>query len=175
MASITIHLATANEYLKHHPEEDRDEFFAGTIAPDYVPESMVTHHSKKNMRDNARTFLEGKITLVDCLSDFDINTSYGRGYLLHLLLDDKFYKLLNERSAEYIDLPYREYKDLLYADYNKVNLYFKTNYNVVFPEKAKEFDVDAPGTPTLINIQELSKIIEELSAINLREYIKTIG
>ena len=175
MASITIHLAAANEYLKHHPEENRDDFLAGTIAPDYVPESMVTHHSKKNMRDNARTFIEGKIVLADCLSDFDINTPYGRGYFLHLLLDDEFYKLLKEDSADYIDLSYRDYKDIIYADYNKVNHYFKTKYDVVFFGKTKEYDIDEPGTPLLININTLSKVIEKLSKLDLKKTFTEIS
>ena len=167
MASITIHLAAANAYLRNHPNEHDDELILGTIAPDYYPNPELAHHSAANIYDSGKDFLLGKICLKKCLSDFDINTSFGKGYFLHLIIDDRFYRLLAQDIDKFERLPYRDFKEILYRDYCAVNDYFKKQYDVVFPKVAREYDISEPGTLRIINIDDVCNTIEEVSRIDL--------
>ena len=35
MPALTIHLTIAKKYLENHPEEDKESFISGSIAPDF--------------------------------------------------------------------------------------------------------------------------------------------
>lgn len=120
MPGITIHLAAANEYLKKHPEENAKDFLVGSVAPDCVPRHDVTHHSSPHCNENdALTFLVDKVNLGGCLSDFDINTSYGRGYFFHLLVDNEFYRnVLGKDKEKFSQMPYETLEEQLENDYD---------------------------------------------------------
>ena len=47
--------------------------------------------------------------------------------------------------------------------------------DVVFFEKTKEYDIDEPGTPLLININTFSKVIEKLSKLDLEKTFTKIN
>ena len=174
MPGLTIHLAAANEYLKNHPEEDATEFTNGAIAPDFVEDTDISHHSRENIRNNGLSFLLGKVVLKDCLPDFDIKTSFGRGYFFHLITDDEYYRSLAKDEERFARMTYGELKDKLYHDYTATNTFLKNKYNVVFPEVAQEYDIDEPDDPLVIDLDDTCSVIEWLGTLDLDEYLKNL-
>lgn len=171
MPSIAIHLATANEYLKKHPEEDAVEFLRGAIAPDYVDEPTKTHHSSTDFRKNGLTFLKGKIRIKECLGDFDFNSPYGRGYFFHLVTDHEFYQEVWRLGRDYAQISFRDLKSMLYNDYNVSTGFLKREYGVVFPDIAKEYDVEVEGATKLLSIDQLGEFVERVAGLDLGDYL----
>lgn len=174
MPGLTIHLAAANEYLKNHPEEDAEEFKRGAIAPDYVPDTDISHHSKENIRNNGLSFLMGKVVLKDCLPDFDFNTAFGRGYFFHLITDHECYFALAKDEERFRAMTYAELKEKLYHDYAATHVYLKKKYDVVLPEIAKEYDVEESAEPIVMDIEDLCSIIEWLGTLDLCKYLENL-
>lgn len=174
MPGITIHLAAANEYLKGHPEENRSDFLLGAIDPDYLGDTSNTHHSNPDIFNNGLSYLVGKVNIKATLSDFDFNTSYGRGYFFHLVTDEIFYREVSEMGLEFEKMSYGELRELLYNDYAISSNILKNKYGVVFPEKCKEYDLDVKGEMKLLSIDGLSVFIERLSTLDLDDYYNKI-
>jgi hypothetical protein len=174
MPGITIHLAAANEYLKNHPEENADEFKKGAIAPDYFPDTDVSHHSRENIRNNGLSFLMGKVVLRDCLPDFDFNTAYGRGYFFHLITDHEYYLALAKDENRFAAMTYFDLKEKLYHDYLATHVFLKKKYNVELPEIAKEYDTEESAEPVVIDLDDLCDIIEWLGTLDLNKYLENI-
>ena len=171
MPGISIHLAAANKHLETHKIKDKDAFILGSISPDLEDDGKNRHHPSPGFRDSVISYLKGKVNLKECLPDFDINTDFGKGYFLHLVMDYEFSRALLKNGDKYRDLSYREFKDLLYHDYTVTNKHFMDKYNVVFPESMKEFSASEDGTPAILDLEEIDKIIEWLGALDLDEYL----
>jgi len=174
MPGITIHLAAANEYLKNHPDENKEEFIKGSIAPDFTGDSAKSHHSNSDIFDSAICFLRGKVNLRECLADFDINTSFGRGYFYHLITDDRFYSSLAVDEQQFDSMNYEELKNKLYHDYAVTNSFFKDKYRVVMPEAVKKYDVNKTGELSIIDLDKVCDMVEELGLLNLNKYIESL-
>jgi hypothetical protein len=171
MPGITIHLAAANEYLKQHPEEDAKDFLLGSIAPDCAPSHAVTHRSTPHFNEgDALTFFAGKINLSECLSDFDINTAYGRGYFFHLLTDDVFYRnTLGKDKERFSQISYAQLKKLLVNDYDVTSNFLKNKYKVVYPDAVVKYDLDISGEPVLMSSDGYCDFIERIASIDLMD------
>ncbi len=174
MPGISIHLSVANKYLEMHEIKDKDAFLLGSVSPDLGSIDENLHHSAPNYRDNAISFLKGKVNLKKCLPDFDINTDFGKGYFLHLITDYEFSQLLLKDEEKYKDWSYREFKDPLYNDYAVTNRYFREKYHLVFPEIVKEFDIEEEGAPIIINLKDTDKLIEWLGSLDLNKYLDAV-
>ena len=174
MPGISIHLAASNAYLEKHPEENRDEFILGSISPDETEDSALTHHSTPGFRDGSMAFLLGKVNLRECLPDFDINTSFGRGYFYHLITDYEFFHNVAKDVERIERMSYRELKDQLYHDYSATSLFFKKKYKTVFPEIVAKYDFDYDEEPIIIDLDDTCKLIEKLSDIDLEKYMKNL-
>lgn len=175
MPSIAIHLATAKEYLKNHPSENKDDFIMGSISPDLVPDTDVSHHPNPNSYENGWNYLVGKVNLEKCLPDFDFDTSFGRGYFLHLITDKEFYLALAKERDDFDKMSHAELKDILYSDYSVINGFFKEKYDLVFPEEVKEYDFSIPGKPKMLNVEKICGLITRLGKTDLDEYMKKNG
>ena len=173
--SIAIHLATATEYLKNHPEENKDDFIIGSISPDLVPDTNISHHSNPNSFDNGLNYLVGKVDLKQCLKDFDFGTSFGRGYFLHLITDKEFYLALSKTRDDFGEMSHARLKELLYGDYSVVNGFFKEKYGLTFPEAVKEYDFSIAGEPKLLDVEKICRLIGELGEMDLGEYYKQLA
>ena len=169
MPGITIHLAAANEYLKKHPEENAEVFLVGSVAPDCVPRHDVTHHSSPHYSEkDALTFLVGKVNLGECLSDFDINTSYGRGYFFHLLTDDEFYRnTLGKDKDRFSQISYEELEKQLENDYNVTSCFLKNRYDVVYPSIVAQYDVNTSGAPEVLDVEGYCDFIDRIASVDL--------
>ena len=175
MPSIAMHLAAANEYLKKHSDENAVDFLAGSIAPDCVPLHEKTHHSTSHYKESdGLTYLVGKVNLNDCMSDFDFNTSYGRGYFFHLFMDYEFYhNILGADEEKFKKMPYKKLSKRLRYDYDVIGFAIKTKYNVVFTEIVAKYDVNVSGEPVLLSEEKCCEFIEQIASIDLMsEYRK---
>ena len=176
MPGFVIHLAAANVYLEKNPQEDPGEFIRGTIAPDCVPDKRVSHHSSPNYRRNGLTSLLEKVNLVECMPDFDIGTSFGRGYCFHLITDIEFYRFLaNKDRTKFVNMKNTELDGLLYHDYFAITPFLKKKYNIIFPESIRDYDNGQTDRLFLIDRDETCKMIDRLGALDLREYLSNYG
>ena len=76
MPCLAMHLAVAKKYLEKHPEENKEEFILGTIAPDInmpdinkyikgVTDDKNSHHFGLNFKtDNIIEYMKKKVEKV---------------------------------------------------------------------------------------------------------------
>lgn len=155
MAGYVIHIATAQEYLKkNNIKEGTDEFINGVIAPDLTKVKSETHYGEKPSKTNIKKFLMSN----------NINTSYQKGFFLHLITDYLFYN-------KYLDY---YTKEQLHHEYDLLNDYLIEKYNVEIPEQVKNQVYSEQGVPKILTKQLVEKVIEEVSNINLEQVIKEV-
>lgn len=150
MAGYVIHIAVAQEYLKKHSkiQENENEFIKGVIYPDSVSDKSLTHYGKKS----------SKVILKDFLSENDINTSFKRGYFLHLVTDYLFYnKYLEKFSKE------------IYNDYDILNRPLIEKYNVKLPREVEKMCFYKTGETSILSLQLAQKLIDEISSLDLEK------
>ncbi len=153
MAGYVIHLAVGVEYIKRHKNEIKNykEFIEGIIYPDNVSDKSLTHYGEKS----------SKVHLKDFLVEHEINTSFEKGYFLHLITDYLFYnKFLDYFSKK------------IYDDYDMSNKYLIEKYKVKIPEEVKNKIFYKCGGTKLFTLNSISKFIEKTAQYDL-EYIKT--
>lgn len=156
MPGYVIHLAVAEEYLRKHEEskENYNEFIEGVIFPDSVTDKSETHYGKGSSQANLFKFIEENET----------NTSFKRGYFLHLLTDYLFYN----QYIEYFS------KDM-YNDYDILNKKLIDKYGVVLPEKIKKFVYFKENlTLKILSLPLVEKFIEDVSKMDIDKVIKEV-
>jgi hypothetical protein len=173
MPGVVIHLAVAKEYLKKQSLTDKMRLFEGSLAPDDAENPATTHHSSLDFHNDALSFLNGKINIYETLSNFDLNTDYGRGYFLHLITDYEYYNLV-KRQRDYSCMPYRELKDSLHHDYNVTTSHFKEKYDIVLPDYLKRFDSELEGDPVALSLEQYDDFVKRMGEINLEEYYRAL-
>jgi hypothetical protein len=156
MPGYVIHLAVAKEYLKKHEnnKEDYNEFIEGVIYPDSVKDKSLTHYGAKSSVSNLYEFLKDK----------KLDTSFNRGYFLHLLTDYLFYN-------RYIDTMTND----MYNDYDLLNSFLIKKYNVEVPEKVKNqvFSKDE-GELKILSEELVTKFISDVSELDIYEVEKEV-
>lgn len=155
MAGYVIHLAVAEEYLRKHKSktEKYDEFIDGVIYPDSVTDKSETHYGVKSSKSN----------LYDFLIDKNIDTSFNRGYFLHLLTDYLFYN-------HYIDTISND----IYNDYDILNKYLIEKYNIIIPEEVKPFVFFKEGELGILSKEIVEKLIEDISNMDIDVVAKEV-
>lgn len=156
MPGYVIHLAIAEEYLKKHENkpEKYDEFVEGVIFPDSVKDKSETHYGIKSSVSN----------LYEFLKENKIDTSFKRGYFLHLLTDYLFYN-------RYVD---RMSKDM-YNDYDILNGILIEKYDVNLPEKVKNQVFFKEGELVILSKELIIKLVDEISEMDLDEIAKEVN
>ena len=156
MAGFVIHLAVAQEYLKHNTEDNEKDFLYGSVQPDFVVPKSVSHYGKSPSHTNLKNFL----------LDNEIDTSLKRGCFLHLITDYLFYN------------HYLEYflKPEIYEDYDILNKPLIEKYNVNVIDEVKEYmkcmnkSMHSEKKETKVLSYELAcKVIDEVSKVNLEQ------
>lgn len=154
MPGFVIHLATANEYIRKHPNETKNEsdFINGSIAPDLTTKEgkKITHYGPSS----------AEVGLRDYFAKNDIETDYDKGYFLHLVTDYLFYNKLLECTSKEI-----------YNDYDILNEFLIQKYEVKIPKEI-ENNVFYKAGETKILSKELAEITIDLSSENLLQQIK---
>lgn len=176
MASYTMHLAIAKEYLKNHNEKEYEkEFYKGTIDVDNVPDKNLTHYSSNIESKNVVTKMISKVNIKKYVEEHTIETSYDRGYFLHLLTDYFFYNnYFNYKDFETLTID--EFDVLLYRDYDYLNKYLINKYEVEIPENINQkyfqiFD-EEPKIATYESIDEFIEFMSKLDIYDVYNKIK---
>lgn len=150
MPGFVIHLAVANEYLRKHPNEikQEDSFLKGVIAPDFTNDKSKTHYAKDSINTNLRLYLESNT----------INSDYDKGFFLHLITDCVFYQ--------------KYFKNLttsLYDDYDMLNKTIIEKYNVKVLKEIEEYAKYKQGEPQILKKDIIYKFIEEVSSFDIED------
>lgn len=150
MPGYVIHLAVAEEYLKKHntKKENYDEFIDGVLAPDGVKDKSITHYGRLSAEANLEKFL----------NEHSIESSFDRGYFLHLLTDYLFYN-------KYVEV----FSNDMYNDYDILNKYLIEKYNVELLDKIKDKVFFKEGTLKILNKDLCDKMIKEISDLDIDE------
>lgn len=148
MAGYVIHLSVAKEYLKKHPDdnEDYNEFIEGVIFPDSVKIKSETHYGPESSKSN----------LYDFLQEHKLNTSFERGYFLHLLTDYLFYN-------KYLDCISTD----IYNDYDILNDTLIKKYDIVLPEKVRNKVFSKEGNLKILSIELVENLVKEISELDI--------
>jgi len=145
MPSYVIHTAIAEVYVKRHPEEERESFMKGVIAPDLLPKPQSHFGPASSQPD-----------LELCKATMGLSDSYSRGYFLHLLSDKLFFDVfLSAFSKE------------LYHDYDKVNADLIERYGVRLLPETVGTVAFADGEPTLFDREALYRFIDAVGEVDL--------
>lgn len=155
MPGFVIHVAVAQEYLrKNRTNEDKDQFIKGTIAPDFVKPKSQSHYGKSPAYTNLNRFLENN----------NLDTSFQKGFFLHLITDYLFYNYyLDEFSKEFI-----------YDDYDILNKRLIEKYNVKVPEEALFSVFYKEGETKILDFELACKIIDEISTYKIENIVKEL-
>lgn len=155
MAGYVIHLAVAEEYLKKHNniKENYDEFIEGVIYPDSVTDKSLTHYGSKS----------SKVILKAFLKENKLESSYQKGYFLHLVTDYLFYN-------KYLDIFTKD----IYDDYDILNKFLIEKYNVKIPSKVEDKIFYKEGKTKLLTKELSEKVIDEISELDLKIIEKEI-
>ena len=148
MPSFTIHLAVAKKYLEKHKEEDEIEFYNGVIEPD-LKNKETSHFGKYSSCPDLNKYCK----------EVGLNSSYNRGYFLHLLTDDLFYNRFLQQFSEKI-----------YDDYDKINQALIEKYNLKIPEKIKDKVKFKEGNTQILDFEKVCKFIDTVGNIELKNY-----
>lgn len=151
MPSYPIHLAIAKEYLKTHNEENVEEFYQGVIAPDNKPILELgngrLHYGENSHKPDLNRYYHEK----------GLDSSYNRGYFLHLLTDYLFYnRFLNEYSHD------------IYDDYIKMNKRIIEKYDLQIPEIISKKVKLVDGDLKVIDENEIYKFIDTIGRFRFR-------
>lgn len=130
MPSIHIHLAIAERYVEKHKINDKNEFIEGSIAPDFIKPKSLSHYTTiRKEKVSIMQELSDRASLKNYLKENNIKSDLDRGYALHLLADEFFFK-------EFFDEEYfkkhtkEEFSQNLYKSYDILNLYLIEKYNI---------------------------------------------
>lgn len=150
MPGFVIHLAVANEYLRKHPNEikQEDSFLKEVIAPDFTDDKSKTHYAKDSINTNLRLYLESNT----------INSDYDKGFFLHLITDCVFYQ--------------KYFKNLttsVYNDYDILNKTIIEKYNVKVLKEIEEYAKYKQGEPQILKKDIIYKFIEEVSSFDIKD------
>lgn len=148
MPSFTIHLAVAKKYLEKHKNENEEEFYRGVIDPD-LKDKSTSHFGKYSSEPDLNRYCR----------EVGLNSSYKRGYFLHLLTDDLFYNKYLEGFSEEI-----------YDDYNRINQAIIDQYGIEIPDRIKDLVKFESGETKLLDFDSICKFIDTVGDIELENY-----
>ena len=181
MASAIIHLAVAKKYLENHASENKEDFILGTIAPDInmsnigeyingVTEDKNSYHFGLNYQtENIIEYMKKKVDFSLFFQSNDINTSFLRGYFLHLLCDHTFYDE-NINNEKLNSLSYEEALKVGYNDYDLITGKIVSKYNLEIPESLKDiFSRKGTGKLEILNEDKVYEFIDRMINVNLEE------
>lgn len=150
MPGYVIHVAIAQEYLrKHKNNENIQEFIEGTVKPDLIKPKSVSHYGKSPAYTNLKNYLDNNT----------IETSFQKGFFLHLIADYLFYN-------HYLDKYVRED---IYNDYDILNGELIKKYNVRLPDIVKDYAFFKDGETKILNMELVCKVIDEISDLNIED------
>lgn len=183
MPSIHIHLAIAEEYTKKHKIKNKDELLEGSIVPDFVKPKSISHYSIIRKEEvSMMQKLSDSASLQNYLKENKIKSDFDRGYALHILADESFFKefFTEEDFERYTE---EEFFQNLYKSYSALNPYLIEKYNIEISEdmeqrienlikqsmeqRASENNLKFEN---ILSIDKLEKFIKKISDIDIDIY-----
>ncbi len=156
MPGFFIHIAIGKEYIrKHNSPENYDDFILGNISPDLVKDKSKSHYGKSPAYTSLKEFLKHN----------KIDNSLDRGRFMHLITDYLVYN-------HYLD--YFE-KEILHNDYDLTNKFIMQKYNTPILDDVKEYISFKEGEPEILKIDLITKIIDEISSLDIDEVEKEVN
>lgn len=152
MPGYAIHLAIGEKYAKKNNIQDKRAFIEGLIKPDLI-EKQESHYLDEN----------GIPKLEEFLKNASLDNDYNKGYFLHLVTDYLFYnKFLQGFSEE------------IYHDYNKLNRFLITKYNISIPLEIQSIVKFEEGNPKILDKDSICRFIDAISQIDFTklEFLK---
>lgn len=144
MPGYAIHLAIGEKYAKKNNIQDKKGFINGIIKPDLI-EKEKSHYLDEN----------GNLKLEEFLKEIPLDTDYNKGYFLHLVTDYLFYnKFLQDFSEE------------IYHDYNKLNRFLITKYNITIPPEIQSIVEFEDGKPKILDKDSICRFIDAIAQID---------
>ena len=187
MASLVTHLVIGQEHLKQFKEYDSIDFLKGTLDPDYLHIAYEQDKAKlhyglpHNENLTQQQNFKNKTFLEKFLKENKIDTSYKRGYFLHLIADYYFYNELVkiDRVNKFSD---KVSKKVLFDDHEKVQGFLIKKYSPMFELnlesvqfiKENYSEIREKGKPTLFDLQDFENYIEFCSKIDLDDFARKI-
>lgn len=160
MPGFVIHLCIAKEYIRKHKNiENENEFFDGAIYPDTLNKSE-SHYSPGLSNDT---------NLYKFLLNQKIDTSFNKGWFLHLLSDCLFYK-------KYFTECGKISSELLYNDYDVINKPLKEKYELSYVPKEAEyfFNIEKEGKTVYYHYDKVVDFIDIVSNFDLDKLAEEI-
>ena len=158
MPSLAMHLAIAKKYLESHKEENEEEFYKGTVAPDMKPVLEIgngrLHYGENSHRPGLNRYYQEE----------GLNSSYNRGYFLHLLTDYLFYnRFLTEYSHD------------IYDDYERMNQRIINKYGLKVPEKLEGYIKIVDKELKVVDEDSVYRFIDSVGQLDLEKYKEQIS
>ena len=174
MPALTVHLAIAKKYLESHPEEDEESFISGSIAPDFGYDKFSNHYGK--VFDKITCLEEYVCLMVDYneyLKHNKLDTSYNRGFFLHLVTDYIFYyDFLNNNHIKNLNL--NEIIKIGYEDFDSINSYLIQKYDLKIPDIANDVIEYSDDEPKILKKEEIVDFIEFIGTVDLKKYKRIV-
>lgn len=152
MAGYVIHIAIGNAILDNNKGliKDYKSYLQGLIGPDYEKHRLMGKGVPKRV---AWTLMHK----MDMNRDFSQLTDYEKGYFIHLLTDEYFYKKYNNYNSV----------GALYEDYNKTNRDIMAKYNVNLPNEIVSDVEFVDGEPKILKLDGLVDFIEYVASLDM--------
>lgn len=170
MPALTIHLAIAKKYLENHPEEDKESFISGSIAPDFGYDKISNHYGKEFDKITClEEYVSSMVDYDEYLKYNKLDTSYNRGFFLHLLTDYIFYyDFLNNNHIKGLNL--NEIIKIGSKDFNSIASYIIKKYGLEIPDIAKDIIEYSNDKPKILTKEDIASFIEFMANINFSNY-----
>lgn len=176
MASSSIHLAIAKNYLKKYKQLNYEEVIKGTLYPDAEPDNDKTHYTNPFRGKDNVSHVQGKVDLYAFLEEHPFLNDFEFGWFLHLVTDYLFF--LECFTKEYLlSRTYQDFCKELYHAYDCVNLYMEEKYDIKkedFKDYPSEYYLGIPYEDCILPKDLIDRFIERVSSIDLEAYIVKI-
>lgn len=167
MPSFLVHIAVAKEYMRKHKNDvdNEEEFIKGTVEPDFTDNKYETHyHNYGNSKVGLNYFLEN--------SKYDLNSDFGKGYFLHLIVDYLFYNYEFEAQTLFIR---KHQLQTFYNDYDRINSFLIENYNITnLSNEVQKCTGFSNEEPQILKFDKIQKFINKVSNVSFDEQIEEI-
>ena len=158
MPCLAMHLAVAKKYLEKHPEENKEDFILGTIAPDInmsnigeyingVTEDKNSHHFGLNYQtENIIDYMKKKV---------DFSLFFQSNYIT----DERLFGLSFKEAAK-----------IGYNDYDLITPILISKYDLEIPEEIRSIVMGkGEGHIKLLDENLVYRFIDEMADVNLDE------
>lgn len=175
MASIAMHIATANVHLKNFEDIlNKDEFIRGVVAPDvlgFLGDKIASHYGNPRFEgESLKHKFEGKVNLNKFLQERTINTDYDKGYFLHLLGDFYFFNQLLYRPE--FEQNYDPHA--IYNDYAVLQNDIVQKYDVHYTPETEHWNITKVGQTKMFDFKQACAFVEFCGKLDLKNMAEII-